>query len=124
MSKILTPRKRSFCAAGSRLVLLSRSGRRLGRKTLRTAIQSAVRHLHRHEEQVLVNGHVALPARTHHRSQQSGLRRIGDVVDVDAVKVSLKQVIALERQVRVGKSELSDNQLERLWHLRGVADAE
>src|SRR5215210_5597449 len=37
------------------LVLLSRSGRWLRRKTLWTAIQSAIRLLHRHKEQVLVN---------------------------------------------------------------------
>src|SRR4029079_9397305 len=92
-------------------------GRRYGSETLRTAIEPAVRHLDRHEEQVPVNGDVALPARTHQRGQQTGLRRVRNVVDVDAVKISLEHAIALEREVGVGECELGENQLETLRHL-------
>src|SRR5262249_22072057 len=47
-----------------------------------------------------------------------------NVIDVDAVEVSLKQVVSLERKIRVCKSELSDNQLCGLRHFRDVAYAE
>src|SRR5215510_7836872 len=56
-------------------------------KTLRTAVEAAVRHFNRHEHQVLVNRHIALPAWTDHRSQETGLCRIGDVKNIDTIKV-------------------------------------
>ena len=49
---------------------------------------------------------------------------MGDVIDTQAIKIPLEQVVALEREVRVRKSQLRDHQLHRLWHLRGLAHAE
>ena len=72
----------------------------------------------------LVLNPVSLSARADNRSQQFRLRGRGDVEDVHAVEISLKQVIALKRQIRIGKSKLRENELERLWHFRCVANAE
>ena len=66
---------------------------------------------------------ITLPAWTDHRSQQAGLRRIGDVINTEAIEISLEQVIALECEIRVAKSQLSNNQLYRLGDFRGVTTA-
>src|ERR1700735_5463356 len=97
---------------------MPRGRRRLGRKSLRAAIQTAIRHLYRHEEQIFVYRNIALPARAHQRSQQRSLRRIGDVINIHAVKVSLEKVVALKGQVRVGERELRDHNLQSLRHLQ------
>src|SRR4030095_1878245 len=100
ISKILTPRKRSFCAAGGGFFSSSAGfffsspagsagGWGLRGKPLGTAIEATVGHLHRHEEEIFVNRRIALPTRTYHRGQQGGLRRIRDVGDIDAIEVSL-----------------------------------
>src|SRR6185503_3268843 len=78
-------------------------------ETLSAAVQPPIRHFNRHEEKVFVNRYVVLSAGTDHRSQQTRLRWIGDVVDTEAVKVSLKEMIALESNIRVGESELSNH---------------
>src|SRR5580658_5805097 len=49
---------------------------------------------------------------------------MGDVKNIHAIKISLEQVVALERQVRVRESKLGDDQPHRLLVLRGVAYAE
>ena len=96
-----------------RLLLCSCGRRRLRWKSLRAAIDAAVRHLHRHEHQVLINRHIALSAGTNHRSHQFGLRRIGDVINTDAVEISQKQPTALERDVRVREAQPRKHQLYR-----------
>ncbi len=75
--------------------------RRLRRKSLCAAIQASIRHFHGHEQQILVHRHIALPARAHHRSHDRGLRRIGDVVNVDAVKIPWKRWLPWNARVRV-----------------------
>src|SRR5271156_1551313 len=70
--------------------------RRLRRKSLSTAIQASIGHLHRHEQQILVHGNIALAAGTHECGQQGGHRWMGDVVDVNPVEVPLKQMLALK----------------------------
>ena len=91
MSKILTPRKRSFDAAGNGLARpLFRRLAVVVAETLGTAIQPTVWHFYRHEQKIFVNRGVALSTRTDHRSQQAGLRWIGDVIDAHAIKISLK----------------------------------
>src|ERR1051326_3349583 len=68
-------------------------------EALGTTVDAPIRHLYRHEQQVLIYRHIALPAGTYQRSQQFGLCRIGNVIDADAVEIPLEQMIALERQV-------------------------
>ena len=70
-----------------------------------------------HEHQVLVNRNVALSARADHSRQQLRICRIRDVIDTNPVEVSLKKVVALESNVRVGESKLSKDQLLSTWHL-------
>ncbi len=103
---------------------LSRRARRIGRKSLGTAIKPAVRRLDRHKHQVLINRRVALSARTNDRCHKSGFCRIGDIVDVNAVIVSHEYVIALECEVGIGERSLRNIQLNGLWYFRGVADTE
>ena len=68
-------------------------------KSLRAAIEAAVGHFHGHEQKVFVHRDIALAAGADHRGQQRCLGGIGDVINIHAVKISLEQVIALERQV-------------------------
>src|SRR5262245_56815536 len=91
-----------------RLFLGACERRRPWWKSLYAAIDAAIWHLDRHKHQVLVNRHIPLPARTNHRRYQLGLGGIGDVIDIDAIKITLKQVFSLERKVRVCKRQLSE----------------
>ena len=93
------------------LFLFACAGRRSWCESLYTAIDAAVWLLDRHKHQVLVNRYVPLSARTNHRRQQLSFSGIGDVIDIDAVKITLKQAASLEREIRVGKRQLGDNQL-------------
>ena len=105
--------------------VFARGWRRLRRKSLYAAIQASIRHLHRHEHQIFVHRHIPLPARAHHGSHQLGVRRIRDVKDIHAIKISLEQVVALERQIRVRKGQLRDRQMHLLGNLcRNLANAE
>ena len=74
-------------------------------RTLRTAIDPPARLLDRHEEQVLVDGHLALPARADDRRHDLRVGRIGDVVDLEAVEVSDEGVVALEGEIGVDERE-------------------
>jgi hypothetical protein len=94
------------------------------RKALRAAIQASIRLFHGHEEQILIYGHITLPARAHQRSQELGIRRMGNVIDIHAIKISLKQVVALERKIRVRKSKLRDDQMQGLRHLCDIRRVE
>ena len=73
--------------------------------TLRAAVDAAARLLDRHEQQVAVHRHVALPAGTHRRREQLRLPGDLDVVGVEAVEVAHEEVRAAEREVGVGESE-------------------
>ena len=74
MSKMRTPRKRSALTGVC--------------DALRAAIDAAARLLHRHEQQVAVDRHVALAAGAHDRREQLRLARPLDVVGVEAVEVA------------------------------------
>src|SRR5205814_336368 len=63
--------------------------RRVRWKSRCTAINAAIWHLDRHKHQVLVDRHISLSTRTNHRGDQPGLSRIGDVIDVDTIKIAL-----------------------------------
>src|SRR2546423_3656649 len=91
------------------LFLLAGGRRRCGWKSLCAAIEAAIWLLDRHKHQVLVNRHISLSTRTNHRGQQLGFRRVGDVIDIDAIKITLEQVVSLEGEVRVCKRQLSNN---------------
>lgn len=100
---------------------LARRRGRIGRECLLTAIGPSVRRLNRHEQQVFIDGRVALTAGADHRRDQPGLSGVADVVDIDAVKVSLKKVLALKREVRIRKGEAGDHELHRGRYHPGVA---
>src|SRR5690606_15362101 len=73
--------------------------------TLRPAVETGARLLHRHEQEIAVHGDVALSARTHHRGGQARTRRAVDVVEVEAVVVADDDVIAAESEVGVVERE-------------------
>ena len=89
MSKMRTPRNRSALAVSV--------------DALRAAVDAAARLLDRHEEQVAVDRHVALPAGADDRGEQPRLLRRLDVVGVEAVEVAEEHVGAAERHVGVGE---------------------
>ena len=71
------------------------------RHALHAAIDAAARLLHRHEEQVPVDRHVALSARTDDGCQQARPARVLDVVGVEAVVVADDRLVALEGEVGI-----------------------
>ena len=91
---------------------------------MRAAIEAAVGHFHGHEQEVFVHRDIALAAGADHRGQQRGLGGIGDVINIYAVKISLEEMVALEREVRVREGELSDHDLQWLRDLHSAANAE
>ena len=107
------------------LVFIGVGFRRIGRKALYAAIEASVGHLDRHEHQILVYGNIALAAGADDRGQQRGIGGIGNVIDVDAVEISLEKVVALKCEVGVGEGQLRDDQDAwawaswRGWHLTG-----
>ena len=92
MSKIRTPRNRSGSPLGT---------------PGRAAVRARARLLRGHEEQVLVDRHLTLAARADHGGPDRGVRRVGDVVDLEAVEVPDERVPALEREVRVDETEIA-----------------
>src|ERR1700693_4352663 len=77
--------------------------RRLLGKTLRPAIDAAIGHFHGHEEQIFVDGDVALSTGADQRGEQTGAGRVGNVKNIHAVKISLEEVVALKGKVGVGE---------------------
>src|SRR5215469_765869 len=63
-----------------------------------------------------INRNVTLAAWAYKRGQQRDLGRVGNIVEVDAVEIALKQVITLECQIGIGISELR----EQLFHGLGI----
>lgn len=103
---------------------MPRRRRRIRRKALRAAIQPPIRHLHRHEQQVSVDRHIALSPRADQRRQQLGLRRIGNVIDANAVEIPLEKVVSLKCKIRIRVCQLRDHRFQRRRHLRCVAHAQ
>ena len=71
------------------------------------AVRARPRLLGGHEEQVPVDGDLALPTRTHDSRPERRVVRIGDVVDQETVEVADEGVVALERQVGVDEPEVA-----------------
>ncbi len=88
--------------------------------TAHATVETPARLLHRHEQQIAVHRHVTLPARADHRRQQRGLRRVGDVVDVEAAEVADEQVVSAEREVGVGEVQPTPRLGRRLRLGRGL----
>ena len=63
--------------------------------------------LDRHEQQVAVRRQVALSTGADDRRLERRIRRVGDVVDVEAVEASGEGVVAVERQVGVEEAEVA-----------------
>ena len=70
-----------------------------------TAVDPAVVLLDRHEQQIAVNRHIALPARADDRGQQLGLPSPADVIDVEAVEVTDEQLAVRDGHVAVGQRQ-------------------
>ena len=73
--------------------------------SLDAAIDAAGLPFARHEQQVPVDRHVALRRRAHIGQHRGRLRRIRDVVDLEAVVVALDGVLAGKGQIGVGDAE-------------------
>ena len=91
--------------------------RSLGRESLNAAIEPAIRHLDGHEHQIFVDRDVALPTGADHRGQQLGVRRVRDVKNIHAIKISLEEMAALEGKVGVRETQLRDGQMHLFWNL-------
>ncbi len=74
------------------------------RNPFHAAIHTRARRLYRQEQQIAIHRRVALRALAQHRRHQLRLQRIRRVIDVEAVIVANDHVLALERQVRVGRA--------------------
>ncbi len=81
--------------------------------TLSAAVDAAARLFDRHEEQVAVDRHVTLTARTHERRAQGRRCGIRDVVDLEAVEVADDGVVTAEREVGVDEPEVAGSRVER-----------
>ena len=71
------------------------------RDALGAAIDASVHGFGRHEEQMAVDRDVALSAGADQRSAQLDLRRVIDVVEIDAVVVADEEMIAAEGEVGI-----------------------
>ena len=122
ISKMRTPRNRSGLGGGGGR--RARSGVPLrGRRapgaaagaghsrpagdSLGAAVDPSIDRLRRHEEQMAVHRDVALAAGADQGSPQLDLRRVVDVVEIDAVVVADEKMVAAEGQIRVGGAVLS-----------------
>ena len=72
--------------------------------TLSAAIQARRRCLGRHEQQVLVDGHVALRGRAIEAYLERRMRRVRDVPDLISVVAPLDRVRTDEREIRIGRA--------------------
>ena len=88
MSKMRTPRKRAWLTVSS---------------PLRAAVDATARLLYRHEQQVAVDGHVALSTGTHNRGDELHFLRRVDVVSIEAAEIPEEQIVAAKRDVGVGE---------------------
>ena len=96
MSNMRTPRKRSFSTDGAACVPGAGAG---GGKALLAAVEAAVRHLVRHKEKIFIYRDIALSAGADDRCQQLRICRVRDVLDVDAIEITLEKMISLKREV-------------------------
>ena len=74
-------------------------------RALRPAVDPTARLLDRHEEQVPVDRHLALPARADDGGDDRRSVGIGDVVDLEAVEVADVGPISLQREVGVDEGK-------------------
>ena len=84
------------------------------RYTLDAAVDAAGQSLARNEQQILVDGHVALRRWTDIRHHQHRLERLRDIEHLKAVVVALNRVLAGKREVGVRHTEEF-----RGWRRRG-----
>ena len=63
------------------------------RDSLRAAVEASIGRLRRHEQQMAVHRYVSLTAGADQRSPQLDLRRVVDVVEIDAVVVADKKMV-------------------------------
>src|SRR5262249_16320763 len=82
-----------------------------------SAINSAPCLLHRHEQEIAIDGHVSLPTRANHRRNESRLRGIFDRIHREPIEVAHDRVIVSERQVGIRKIK------SRRWHCRSRSRA-
>ena len=75
--------------------------------SLSAAVQTPTRLLYRKEQQILVNGGIALTAGAHERCAESRVSRIGNVPDLEAVESALEHQVPLEREVAVQEREIT-----------------
>src|SRR2546425_4448797 len=75
------------------------------RDALRPAIDSTESLLHGHEEQVAVDGHVALPPGTHDRHFETRFAYVLDVVRVEPVVVAEPEIVPLKREIGVREAQ-------------------
>ena len=71
---------------------------------LRAAIDPPARLLHRHDQEMAVDRHVALTAGAHHRRDQPGLVGSLDIVGVEPMIVADEDHVAAEGEIRVGEA--------------------
>ena len=72
-----------------------------GRDPLGAAVDPAARLLDRHEEQMTVDGHVTLSARTHDRRDEARALAVLDVVAVEAVEAAHEEMRSAEREIGI-----------------------
>ncbi len=72
------------------------------RKSLGAAVEPPVGRFNRHEQKMAIDRDVALPAGADHGGDQLDLRRVGDVIEINAAVVPDEEGAAMEGQVGVG----------------------
>src|ERR1700674_4987368 len=77
------------------------------RHSLRAAVQTPTRLLYRKEQQIPVNGGIALTTGAHERCAESRAFRIGNVPDLEAVESALERQVPFERKVAVQEREIA-----------------
>ena len=73
------------------------------RHALQSTIQTTPRLLDRHDQQVAINGHIALPTGTDDGAQQLRRQRVVQTVEVVSMVVAGHRDVAGKRQIGVGK---------------------
>src|SRR3989449_2901157 len=77
------------------------------RHALRSAVGPAVQRLARDEQEVAIDGDVALRSGTDEGFVQPRNLRVRDVPDLDAVEITLNDVVAAHREIGVDEAEIA-----------------
>src|SRR5207244_3565932 len=72
---------------------------------LRAAVDPPAGLLHRHEQQIAVNRHIALSARAYDRREQPRPLGAVDVVGIESVEAPHEEMISTEREIRVRETQ-------------------